>query len=384
MTKIENLSLKFGKSQVFKDLNMNVPDSEKLAVIGNNGVGKTSLALLLAGVIPDFINAEVGGSYPKRDAGVVMQNPSSQFFAMTVKEELGEKAGLAKKFNFHELLERNVFELSEGEKQKINLVANLSESKLLLLDEPLELLDPLEAKKFRQLLEKVKNQEVIWFDKNDCAVKKWKKIYLSKNTKLKMPKKKFGPEKETVMKAGFSLKKNGFQLQGIEIKLHKREKIALIGLNGSGKSTLLKALAGVEKFRGKVERKKGISFVPQSPGHIFFHAAFLGKAESRNFRELGIENLLQKNPEALSKGMQKMLSIAAIRPGTIALVDEPTTWLDSVNKERVYSFINNSPEAMVIATHDRQLLECCDRVFLIEKGGMQECSSTAANRFFQA
>ncbi|MBN2067816.1 MAG: ATP-binding cassette domain-containing protein [Candidatus Diapherotrites archaeon] len=382
MPMIENLSLKFGKNQVFNGLGLEIPENEKLAVIGNNGSGKTSLALLLAGVIPDFISAKAGGNYPK-DAGLVMQNPASQFFAMTVREELGEKAALAKRLGFEELLERSVFELSEGEKQKINLAANLGEKGLLLLDEPLELLDPVEARRFREIIEKVDSQALLWLDKNESMPEKWKKVYLNGKRKAKLPKKSGNPGSEPVMKAALSVEKGSFQMQGIELELHAREKIALIGLNGSGKSTILKALAGAEKISGKIERKKAISFVPQNPGHIFFHSGFFGEGVAENVERLQIQNLVQKSPEGLSKGMQKMLSIAAAKQGTIALVDEPTTWLDALNKERVYNFIDKSSEAMVIATHDRQLLEYCDRIFLIEKGGMSECSSTAADRFFQ-
>jgi len=86
----------------------------------------------------------------------------------------------------------------------------------------------------------------------------------------------------------------------------------------------------------------------------------------------------------LSKGQQKMLSIATIITKDIALLDEPTTWLDSENKAMTYKFITESQQSMVIATHDKDLLRYCDRVFLIKGGEMQECSSTAVNRFFRA
>ena len=94
--------------------------------------------------------------------------------------------------------------------------------------------------------------------------------------------------------------------------------------------------------------------------------------------------LLSSSPCSLSKGQQKLLSVASLSSGAIGLLDEPTTWLDSFNRSLVYNFISDCPDAMVIATHDKRLLSYCDRVFLVEGGVLKECSSTMASRFFQA
>ncbi|MBN1940577.1 MAG: hypothetical protein JW772_00180, partial [Candidatus Diapherotrites archaeon] len=92
----------------------------------------------------------------------------------------------------------------------------------------------------------------------------------------------------------------------------------------------------------------------------------------------------KSDPSKLSRGQQKLVSIATLVPNSLMLLDEPTTWLDAENKAVVYNFINNAPEAMIIATHDRKLLDYCDKIFLIEKGAVEECSITRANQFFRA
>ncbi len=386
MLNLENFSVSFGQTKVLDRLSFVVGSNEKLAIIGPNGSGKSTLALAISGVIPDFIQATVSGKSCCKNSVLIMQNPASQFFAMTVKEELGEKGvAFAKKIGLKDLFDRNVFQLSDGEKQKVNLVANLSlNPKVLLLDEPLELLDPVEANRFRSFLPKIKGKTIVWFDKENPHLFGSRKIFLGDCKKQRLPGKKHLQLHGTALKANFLVKRDDFCLR-IDFSMHYGEKIALIGRNGCGKTTLLKAIAGIEKFSGQVSFKGRPSFVPQNPSHLFFNeTAEEELTEPKNAKKLGIGHLLKQNPAELSKGQQKLLSVATIKDNKgLALLDEPTTWLDQKNKAAVYKFITESSQPMVIATHDRQLLQYCDRVFLVEGGEMRLCSSTAANRFFQ-
>lgn len=386
MIELKGFSVSFGKNQVLDGLNLAVEAGERLSVIGANGSGKSTLAFALAGVIPDFIEASVSGRISCKNAALIMQNPSAQFFAMSVKEELGRQGlGLAGELGLGHLLERNVFQLSEGEKQKVNLVANLSSgAKTIMLDEPLELLDPKQAARFRVLLGKVSEKTVLWFDKEDPALPKAKKFFLGRQETIALPlPQKFALGK-TALRADFSLQKNGFSLNA-RFDLRQGEKIALIGANGCGKTSLLKALAGIEKFKGRIECQSGFSFAPQNPSHLFFKEKAADElVQPENAAKLGISGFLSQSPGLLSKGQQKMLGVAAIRGNGVALLDEPTTWLDQKNKAIVYNFISRRHQPMVIATHDKGLLRYCSRVFMIEGGELSECSSTAANRFFQA
>jgi energy-coupling factor transport system ATP-binding protein len=383
MIELKNFSVSFKTKTVLQDLNLCLADGKRLEVLGSNGSGKSTFALALANVIPDFIEANVSGQLLCENASLIMQSPTSQFFAMSVKEELGSAISLAKEFGLQDLLERSVFQLSEGEKQKINLVASLSfNPDAILLDEPLELLDPLEAAKFRQLLEKDKQRTTIWFDKEKAGLQKAAKFFLGKQKNPIMPKSNCHIRTGLALKADFSLRKNGFRLNA-GFSLRNGEKIALIGRNGCGKTTVLKAIAGIENFKGSIEKPGFVSFVPQNPSHLFFkETAGAELPEKKNAARLGLNRLLGQNPNSLSKGQQKLLSVATIRSKGLALLDEPTTWLDAENKAAVYNFISDSSQPMVIATHDKQLLNYCDRIFLVEGGEVQECSSTAVSRFF--
>jgi len=384
MFKAENISIFFRGKPAVENFSLALGPWEKKAIVGSNGSGKTTIALFLAGVIPDFIHAHVKGSFSEQGkTTLILQNPSEQFFSMSVKEEIGEAN--ARKFHAQHLLKKSVFELSEGEKQKVNLIANLSsKAETILLDEPLELLDPLESKRFSELIEKEKQRAFIWFDKNHSFPNSFKPIYLTKPSSLKFPEKKPSSLGKKILEANFSIQKNSFSLQNISFSLHKGEKIAFIGLNGSGKTTLLKAIAGVEKIKGTISTREPISFAPQNPSHAFFNETVEAELLSnQNAKQLEIMPLLKKNPSILSKGQQKMVSIAALNPKGIALLDEPTTWLDTENKNRVFNFLNNSLQTMIIATHDKDLLRYCDKVFLIQKEEVKECSNTVINRFFR-
>jgi energy-coupling factor transport system ATP-binding protein len=386
MIKLENFSLAFKGKKVIQNLDLHIGMNKQIAIIGTNGSGKTSLAFFIAGIIPDFIPAQISGKYElPAKISLLMQNPSNQFFAMSVKEELGEKGiFLAKKLQAGHLLERNVFELSEGEKQKLNLIANLAfEPEALLLDEPLELLDPVEANRFRQVLQGIRGKTIVWFGKENNFDSRTKKFFLQKPKKVFLPKKKKNIGKEIILEANFKIQKPVPGLSA-DFALCKGEKIAIIGKNGSGKTTLLKTIAGLNKFSGKLLLKKKVSFAPQNPSHLFFNETVEEELfDKTNAHLLGISHLLKRAPDKLSRGQQKLVSIAAIRPNTIALLDEPTTWLDPENKAVVYNFINNSKDAMIISSHDKKLLDYCDKVFIVEKKELNKCSNITANRFFQ-
>jgi energy-coupling factor transport system ATP-binding protein len=182
MIELKNVSISFKEKPVIKNFSLQVRKGEFVSIIGKNGSGKSTLALLMAGIIPKIVPAKIKGKISVRGkTGLILQNPSSQFFSMTVKEELGKIN--AKKFNLQSLINKSVFQLSEGEKQKINLISNISNNvEILLLDEPLELLDPKECQNFLNLLKNQwrKGKTIIWFDKDETFVKESRKIFLTR------------------------------------------------------------------------------------------------------------------------------------------------------------------------------------------------------------
>ena len=120
-------------------IDLDLRRGEVVALLGANGVGKTSLMLTLAGLLRPA-DGTVTGARP----GMVFQNPEHQFLAHTVADEIGhgldDKAAVARQLAAHcleHLADQNPFRLSGGEKRRLSLAAMLAHPRpSLLADEP--------------------------------------------------------------------------------------------------------------------------------------------------------------------------------------------------------------------------------------------------------
>lgn len=161
---LSGVHLRRGQHDVLKGLNLHWHE-KKVGLIGNNGSGKSSLIRLLNGLLlPDQGQVEVFGYNTQQQpevlpslVGFIFQNPDHQLIFPTVAEELAfgceqlgdsphtarEKAlNLLSQYSMQDWANRPVSELSEGQKQKVCILAILiMEPKLLVLDEPFSALD---------------------------------------------------------------------------------------------------------------------------------------------------------------------------------------------------------------------------------------------------
>jgi energy-coupling factor transporter ATP-binding protein EcfA2 len=156
--KTENLSYKIGDRTIVNGVDMTLYAGQCAAIVGANGAGKTTLLRLINGLLrPSGGHVRVNGCDSTRQpawqtaraVGTAFQNPNSQFFKLTVGEELavGPRAlkcydanwidELIALFKLDHLIERAPFKLSGGEKKRVAFAAALaSKPSLLLLDEP--------------------------------------------------------------------------------------------------------------------------------------------------------------------------------------------------------------------------------------------------------
>lgn len=159
--KVSGLTVRLGGRYILRDLNFSVEGGQVIAVVGRNGVGKTTLLRALAGLQKHTGSVTVNGEQPDRSAssrlgcsidsrpglGMVFQNADRQLFNATVRDEilyrvpdpdmarydwLLEVLGLARYETVPPLL------LSEGEKKRVALATVLMREPRhgLLLDEP--------------------------------------------------------------------------------------------------------------------------------------------------------------------------------------------------------------------------------------------------------
>jgi energy-coupling factor transporter ATP-binding protein EcfA2 len=146
---IEDLQVERGGQRVIRDLSVSAQSGKVIALVGRNGVGKTTLLRAMAGIqkYQGSIFARRNGSQVKPDFGMVFQNPDLQLFNASVREEilyrvpdpdmgyygwLLEALGLAAYEQMPPLL------LSEGEKRRVALATVLIRQPEhgILLDEP--------------------------------------------------------------------------------------------------------------------------------------------------------------------------------------------------------------------------------------------------------
>ncbi len=155
---VENLCAHYRQRPVLRDVSFALRRGEIAALVGANGSGKTTLARHINGLArPVAGRVLVCGRDTRRvstsalaaNVGLVFQNPDSQFFKLTVAEEirvgpraLGIEAEdwialLARKLGLTALMQRAPFRLSGGEKKRVAVAAALAvRPELLVFDEP--------------------------------------------------------------------------------------------------------------------------------------------------------------------------------------------------------------------------------------------------------
>ena len=210
-------------------------------------------------------------------------------------------------------------------------------------------------------------------------------------------------------------------LQNIKFSIDEGEKVGLIGRNGIGKSTLFGILLGRDQdFSGEVIFRKGsiiastqqeyssvgeqtvLDFIlndlpeyahlskllrelPEKMGEnmalIEKYTDALNRFQEKNFhfiedkikaelRDFGLGGFENRQMKTLSGGQKRLVDTIKIihSKADLALVDEPTNFMDSHAKNRFLNWMNNSNEAVLVITHDRDVLSKVDRIIEIRDG----------------
>lgn len=178
--------------------------------------------------------------------------------------------------------------------------------------------------------------------------------------------------------------------------------VALVGPNGAGKSTLLRALAGLERMRGRLslgerdltalahaERSRLLAYMPQQlpPGialgvlESVVAALRVGgegdvlRAAFTALARIGIEDLAGHSLDSLSGGQRQLVSLAQLiaRRPQVLLLDEPTSALDLHYQLRVMDCVRErvrEHRLMALAVlHDINLAAACADFLVVLHGG---------------
>jgi cobalt/nickel transport system ATP-binding protein len=174
MLKLQNVTVIYpDKTKAIDNVSFTLNAGENIALIGENGAGKTSLLLAIAGVLEPV----EGIIEAPKQIGLVFQNPDDQLFMPLIYDDVAfgcRNFGLPEeqvkarveetlsRLNISHLKNRSSLKLSCGEKRMAAIATVLSMNpSVLMFDEPTAYLDPKAKRALAETLKKLQHEKII-------------------------------------------------------------------------------------------------------------------------------------------------------------------------------------------------------------------------------
>lgn len=398
-----------------------------------------------------WVNGEKVSEQPLYDTaavvGSVFQNPRSQFFNVDTTSEITfgcENLGQPEKdirerfaktvrdFRLEKLMDRNIFHLSGGEKQKIACAGvSIMEPDVLVMDEPSSNLDAASILDLREIL-------AFWKSQGKTIIVSEHRLYylrgladrfiylaegqvsrdysaaefeqLTEQQRSNMGLRTFAlerllppvlPQQEKTALAlhnfRFAYKNEPETLHIMDCEIPTNRIVGIIGNNGAGKSTFSRCFCGLEKRCGEIvwngkkyrpkDRLSTCYMVMQEVNHQLFTESVLDEVlismeEENQDRAEEILNRLDllafkdRHPMSLSGGQKQRVAIASAIASkrSILFFDEPTSGLDYKHMKEVANVLRQVRDTGItvyVITHDLELiLDCCTDIVHFENGSI--------------